>query len=114
MRINRKVIESAAVGAFALVILATAKTAGTSAVPYTGETLTKEAELQVATKEKTVVDLVAAAEEPEEGAAGNALNAGIHPEALVAELTAQAKAREAEAAAEAAKAAKTAAEKADG
>lgn len=110
MRINRKVIESAAIGAFALVILATAKTAGTSAVPYTGETLTKEAELQVATKEKTVVDLVAAAEEPEEGAAGNALNAGIHPEALVAELTAQAKAREAEAAAEAAKAAEAAAE----
>lgn len=93
MKINRKVIESAAVAGFALVILATAGTARTTAVPYTEETLTKEADLQVATKEKAVVDMVAAAEEPAEGAAGYAISAGANPEALVAALTAEAKAR---------------------
>ncbi len=96
MKINRKVIESAAVAGFALVILATAGTARTTAVPYTEETLTKEAELQVATKEKAVVDMVTAVEEPAEGAAGNAISAGANPEALVAALTAEAKARAAE------------------
>lgn len=67
MKINKKVIESAAVTGFTLVIMITAAVAGngnTKADQFVSEEMTREAEPQVATKEKTAVGVVAAAEEP--------------------------------------------------
>ena len=64
MKINKKVIESAAVAVFTLVITITSITAGnvnTKAEQYTGEDEIQAEENQVAVKEKAVVDLVATA-----------------------------------------------------
>lgn len=68
MKVNRKVIESAAVVVFAFAIMVTAVTAenaSTKAEQYTGQDMTEEAEVPEATKEKTDVGVVAAAEEQE-------------------------------------------------
>lgn len=66
MKINKKVIESAAVGVFALAMMVTAGITGnvdTKAEQYTGSVITEETKVQTATKEKAVVDIVAAADE---------------------------------------------------
>lgn len=67
MKVNRKVIESAAVAIFALAIMVTAITAGnvsTKAEQYTEENM-EEVQPLVAAKEKAAVDVVAAADEAE-------------------------------------------------
>lgn len=69
MKVNRKVIESAAVAVFACAIVVTAVTAGnvnTKAEQYTQKEVTEETEQKVATKEKVVVEVVAAAKDQEE------------------------------------------------
>lgn len=69
MKVNRKVIESAAVAVFTCAVVVTAVTAGntnTKAHQYTQEDVTKEAEQKAATKEKTAVEVVAAAKGQEE------------------------------------------------
>lgn len=69
MKVNRKVIESAAVAVFACAIVVTTVTAGnvnTKAEQYTQKEVTEETEQKVATKEKVVVEVVAAAKDQEE------------------------------------------------
>ena len=77
MKLNKKVIESAAVAVFALVITVTAIAGGngyTKAEQYTKEDRTEE--VQVATKERIALDVVAASAQAYGGAAANEIRSG--------------------------------------
>ena len=89
MKLNRKVIESAAVLVFALAIVVTAVTAenaNTNGAQYTKEADTEELLSEVATKEKTEIGVVAATEMAEQqNAEETADSEQAAPEEAVAE-----------------------------
>lgn len=69
MKINKKVIESAIVSVFAVVMMVTAMTTentGISTEQYTAEEMTEATEMPVAVKERASIEVVAAAQETEE------------------------------------------------
>lgn len=94
MKVNRKVIESAAVAVFACAVMVTAVASGnvnTKAEQYTHEEVTEETEPKVATKEKVAVEVVAAAENQgnipaKEAVTDAAANGEVEAMALPAEV----------------------------